>query len=632
VELETTHVNSPASANTFSVHDFIGAHNSVDLDEYQNRFTEITDILKKQAGIDIRSASGVGQYATPIIRGAEGQQVLVFNNGIPLNKLNGSGADIGSISLIGANRIDIYRGMVPMELSPTAIGGAINVVPEESISNNGTAGFTLGTYGTRQTFLSQQYSLNSFKFKVDIDSIEADNDFIYKELQPVSSPSTPKNQPRYNNGSTNQQVSTSLAYSFSDKQQISAYISSEDSERELSTKINSSENNTDITTNRSSLNLAYYYKATSTALFRVNYTLSKSSQIYDDRANTVGLGIQHNQYNSIFEKINLTYKKSFNSINLIFNQQAQHETLKNKFLNDSLSNTKDCDEKCDGEFIRLQLSSGVRAEWQAKDSLFTNFQLVHITNQDDAFSNDSEESDKEFTSLVSGISYRLNTGLTFTGNISRQIRPPSTSELYGDRGTTIGNAELLAERSQAIEVGFEQSTSRSNISAFGFYRKVKDNISAEQDGSGIIKYSNIAQTSYQGIELAATVDFTPNFIYACNITQQKGVIDNDSNDQLSGNEIGDHRRLSINNSITYSPSWWTVNFEYTLEKGGYFDNANLNPRADKHYWNTSLSSIWRDTTFSFTAKNLTNQRVRTYPYTPVPGRTFFFKTKHNWSF
>ena len=632
IELNTSHISTPENETTYSIYDFIGAHNSVNLEEYQTRFIEVTDVLRKQAGIDIQSASGVGQFATPLIRGAEGQQVLVFNNGIPINKLNGSGADIGSTSLIGATRIDLYRGMVPMELSPTAIGGAINIVSEEPKANDGSAGFTTGTYGTKQSFLSQTYSLNSLKLKIDVDNIKADNDFIYKELQPTSSPSSPKNEPRYNNGSNNKQISSTLSYSFSENKKIRAYLHSEDSQRELTSQINSPNNTTSITTKRDSINLAYHFNLSPTSLLKTDYSFSDSTQIYDDRGNTVGLGQQYNQYNSLFNKVNATYKKNFDSINLVLNQQAQQEVLSNKFLNESTSNTDECDTKCDGEFTRQQFSSGLRAELQLKNDLFSNFQVVHLSNKDDAFSNDSQEKQQEFTSIISGISYRTSSGPILTVNISKQIRPPSTTELYGDRGTTTGNPELLAEKSQAIEVGIKHNTPKSNVSVYSFYRKVEDNISAEQDSIGIIKYSNLAQTSYLGIELTASIDITPNFRYACNFTNQKGLIDSTTNDLLSGNEIGDHRRLSMNNSIAYSPSWWSINLDYTLETGGYFDNANLNPRKDKHHWNVSLSSSWKNTSFSFTAKNLTNQRNRTYLHTPVPGRTFYLKATQTWSF
>ncbi len=635
LELAPIIVTDENNDPTFTVHDFVGSHNSIELE--QSHFLEVEGILNQQAGIDIQSVSGIGQYATPIIRGAEGQQVLVFNNGIPLNNLNGSGADIGSVSLIGISSIDIYRGMVPMELSPTAIGGAINFISKEIDSNEGYAGFTVGTYGVRQSFLSQNISKEKLKIQLNIDYLEADNDFIYEEDQSVSSPSSLINEARHNNGSQNQQASSVINYHVNNRNKFTAYIKIEDHNRELSDIINTPSNNSSITTKTKSASLNHQLTFEKSSTITTSYSLNDSSQIYDDREDNIGISSQHNQYDSRFNKLNITYKKKFDSLNLILNQQAQHETLKSYYLNDEKSSTNQCTEtgilgQCDGIFNRIQFSSGIRSEWNINQNIYSNIQVVHLTNQDDAFSNESGKSNKSFTSLIFGISYRLQSGPIFTTNLSEQIRPPSTSELYGDRGTTIGNSELIAEKSKAIEIGFQYPYQVYDFSLYYFYREVKDNITAQQFSNGIIQYSNIAKTHYQGLDLGLILDISPSIQFIGNATYQKGIIDDHINASLINNEIGDHRSLFINSSLIYSPSWWSVNLDYLLEDGGYYDDQNLLPRNINSYWSISTSAKFNKTTMSFSAINVTDQRVRDFPDTPVSGRTFFFKLKQNWKF
>lgn len=633
LELAPIIVTDDNNDPTFTVYDFVGSHSSIELE--QSQFLEVEDILNQQAGIDIQSVSGIGQYATPIIRGAEGQQVLVFNNGIPLNNLNGSGADIGSISLIGINKIDIYRGMVPMELSPTAIGGAINFISKEIDSNEGYGGFTIGTYGVRQSFISQNISKEKLKIQFNIDHLKADNNFIYEEDQSVSSPSSLINEARHNNGSRNQQASSFINYQINNRNKFTAYIKVEDNKRELSDIINTPNNNSSIATKTRSASLNHQLTLEGSSTITTNYSLNDSSQIYDDREDKIGISSQHNQYDSLFNKLNITYKKKLDSVNLILNQQAQHETLKSYYLNDEKSSTDQCTEtgilgQCDGVFNRIQLSSGIRSEWNITKSVYSNVQVVHLTNQDDAFSNESKKSNKSFTSLVSGISYRLQNGSIFTTNLSKQIRPPSTSELYGDRGTTIGNSNLIAEKSKAFEIGFQYPYQTYDFSLYYFYREVKDNITAQQFSNGIIQYSNIAQTHYQGLDLNLILDISPNLQFIGNATYQKGKIDDHINASVINNEIGDHRSVFINSSLTYSPSWWSVNLDYLLEDGGYYDDQNLLPRNRNSYWSISTSAKFNETTMSFSAINITDQRVRDFPDTPVSGRTFFFKLKQNW--
>ncbi len=634
VELAPIIVTGENNDSSYTTHDFIGSHNSIELNQLQ--FLEIEDILNQQAGIDIQSVSGIGQYATPIIRGAEGQQVLVFNNGIPLNSLNGSGADIGSISLIGIRSIEIFRGMVPMELSPTAIGGAINLKSENTNTNEGFAGFTLGTYGLKQTFLSQNLSTEKLKINFNLDQLKADNDFIYEENQSISSPSALVDEPRHNNGSEKQQASSLFSYELSNRHRVSGYFNLEENKREISDTYNSPDNNSSISTETTSVTFKHNFKIKKSSNLETSYSYSESSQLYDDRENKIGLSDQYNQYDSKFNKLNITYKKSINSLNFILNQQAQHEVLQSYFLNDSKSSTDQCIDtgiagQCDDKYNRLQISSGVRTEWQVTPQLYTNTQIVHLINQDDAFSSDSESSDKSYTSLITGVSYMLTNSVIFTSNLSRQIRPPSTSELYGDRGTTVGNENLVPEKSQAIELGLKFPSLTYDIAIYYFYRRVKDNISAQHHSSGIIQYSNIAQTHYEGVDLSLTWDISPNLYFIGNATYQNGIIDNHINPAIVKNEIGDHRSLFINSSITYSPSWWSFNMEHVLENGGYYDDLNTLPRKKNSYWSAHISAKFNKTTISFSSKNLTDQRVEDFPGTPVSGRTFFFKLKQNWS-
>ena len=634
IELAPIIVTDESNDTSYTTHDFIGSHNSIEVN--QLHFLEIEDILNQQAGIDIQSVSGIGQYATPIIRGAEGQQVLVFNNGIPLNSLNGSGADIGSLSLIGIRSIEVFRGMVPMELSPTAIGGAINLKQENSKTNEGLAGFTIGTYGLKQTFLSQNLSSEKLNINFNFDQLKADNDFIYEENQSVSSPSSLVNEHRNNNGSEIQQASSLFEYTLFKKHKISGYFNLEDNKREISDINNTSDNSSSIATESTSFSIKHNFKTETSSNLETSYSYSEASQLYDDREDNIGLSDQYNQYDSKFNKLNITYKKIINSLTLIFNQQAQHEVLKSYFLNDPKSSSDQCIDtgiagQCDGEYNRVQVSSGFRTEWQVDPKLYTNTQLVHLINRDDAFSSDSERTDKNYTSLITGISYMFTNSIIFTTNLSSQIRPPSTSELYGDRGTTIGNENLVPEKSQGIELGIMLPSLTYDLSIYYFYRRVKDNISAQHHGSGIIKYSNIAQTHYEGVDLSLTWDISPNLYFIGNATYQNGVIDDHISPAIINNEIGDHRSLFINSSITYSPSWWSFNLEHILEDGGYYDDLNTLPRKRNSHWSSHVSARFNKTTVSFSLKNLTDQRVEDFPGTPVSGRTFLFKLKQNWS-
>src|SRR4029077_8479033 len=58
-----------------------------------------------------------------------------------------------------------------------------------------------------------------------------------------------------------------------------------------------------------------------------------------------------------------------------------------------------------------------------------------------------------------GVKYQLASWLDLKGNIGQFTRVPTFFELFGDRGTTLGNPELKSERSTNGDIGFvfEQS-------------------------------------------------------------------------------------------------------------------------------------------------------------------------------
>lgn len=623
--LDTVHVNGTASEN-LSAYDFIGSHTQVDLSSYENEFIELSHILNGQAGIDTQSLSGVGQYSTAFIRGAEGQQVLVFEDGVPLNDLNGSGADIGSISLNNVSSISIYRGFVPMELSATAIGGAIDIQTNQQKNTLGYAKINLGSYGTQQVNLKQGFVQKNISGSLQYDNSRSDNDFIYEESQPTVSPSTPRNEPRYNNGASRKILATTLNYEIDSNERVFIKTSYKNTNREISAKINSPNNHTNISLDEYNFISTYTH-----ANYSTSYTLKKSSEVFDDREDKVGLGEQHNKYDSKFHKINVTYNKKIDGLNIFINQQGQTEVLNTYYLNIPKSSTSDCQdiEKCDTRLERSQLNSGVRLQWDPKPSINTNFQFVQSWTKDTGINDDNNFT---FSSIFSGLSYKPVDNITFSSSLSRQVRIPSTNELFGDRGTTLGNPDLKPEKSNSIEVGVESYYRHSQFSFYLFQRDIEDNISGEQDNRGVIKYSNIAKTRFNGAEFSFDMNLNHYISYLGNATYQKGTILDNNLESTIDNEINNHRNLAINHSAILSMDNWTSKLTHRHQKGGYYTIQNEENLAipEQNTIDLSISKkIWL-TTISFKAINVTNQRIQDFPYSPVSGRTYYLTINQKW--
>jgi outer membrane cobalamin receptor len=56
-----------------------------------------------------------------------GKAVKFFIDGVPLEML-GKGVDLSTLPVNMADRVEIYKGVVPVHLSTDAMGGAVNII------------------------------------------------------------------------------------------------------------------------------------------------------------------------------------------------------------------------------------------------------------------------------------------------------------------------------------------------------------------------------------------------------------------------------------------------------------------------------------------------------------------------
>jgi vitamin B12 transporter len=98
----------------------------------------------------VQRSGGLGSASRVSLYGLTNDQIRLFMDGVPLG-LAGFGAGIHSVPLNWVDRIDIYRGVVPMSFAADALGGAIDLVTSRarrrsSLGATATAG-AFDTYG-----------------------------------------------------------------------------------------------------------------------------------------------------------------------------------------------------------------------------------------------------------------------------------------------------------------------------------------------------------------------------------------------------------------------------------------------------------------------------------------------------
>lgn len=155
---------------------------AVDARPLYNTTLNLADALDRVAGVRVRETGGVGSSFNLSINGFGGNQVRYFLDGIPLEGF-GSSFQINNIPINTAERIEVYKGVVPIWLGSDALGGAVNIVTGNRFRNYVDASYSFGSFNTHRTTVNaavtskrgltaqlsafQNYSDNSYRVRVD---------------------------------------------------------------------------------------------------------------------------------------------------------------------------------------------------------------------------------------------------------------------------------------------------------------------------------------------------------------------------------------------------------------------------------------------------------------------------------
>lgn len=142
-------VTVTASGTEQSVFDSFQSVNSVGSTQITERAsTSIGDVLAYETGVAKRSF-GPGS-SRPVIRGFDGDRVLVLQDGVRTGSVGSQSGDHGEpIDPLAAERIEVVKGPGTLLYGSNAIGGVVNVISnDENEAHEGFRGFGTGLLGS----------------------------------------------------------------------------------------------------------------------------------------------------------------------------------------------------------------------------------------------------------------------------------------------------------------------------------------------------------------------------------------------------------------------------------------------------------------------------------------------------
>lgn len=130
---------------------------AVDATRLHNTTRDINQVLNHTTGVKIREEGGLGSNYSFSLNGFTGKQVKFFLDGMPMDNF-GSSLSLNNLPINMAERIEVYKGVVPVMLGSDALGGAVNVVTNQKIKKYLDASYSIGSFNTHRISINSRYT------------------------------------------------------------------------------------------------------------------------------------------------------------------------------------------------------------------------------------------------------------------------------------------------------------------------------------------------------------------------------------------------------------------------------------------------------------------------------------------
>jgi iron complex outermembrane receptor protein len=359
-------------------------------------------------------------------------------------------------------------------------------------------------------------------------------------------------------------------------------------------------------------------------------------EVYDDRYGDIGLGQQHNRYTTLsfgghyfadwhvadWNTLSATLdvrREEYEPEDLLYTERAPNDSSRTSII----SGIQDNFYLCGG---RLAVIPGIRHSI-VRDKLNSAVNSVGVPLP-------GKRQNKAYSSPQIGIKYLPAHWLTFKANYAKYTREPTFFELFGDRGFFLGNPDLVAEKGINLDAGIDLAwkpaggpVSYLSATAAWFFSDVEDIITKVYNAQGIGKSVNVEGSEITGVESSLTIDFLGCFRLTANATWQD-TVNLDSQSEFNGKDLPGRFKEAYLGRLEATYRGVTAHAEAILNRGMYYDTANLLEAADQKEVNAGVSLPVKAFLITLEGKNLTNERYEAFNGFPQPGQRATLTVKY----
>ena len=156
------------------------AFNAVALDTkaLQNSTQNLSEALAQAPGMKIRESGGVGSDMQLMMDGFTGKHIKIFIDGVPQEGV-GSSFGLNNIPVNYAERIEVYKGVVPVGFGTDAIGGVINIITKKNRDKWFLdASYSYGSFNTHKSYVNFGQTFRSgLTYEINVFQNYSDNNY-----------------------------------------------------------------------------------------------------------------------------------------------------------------------------------------------------------------------------------------------------------------------------------------------------------------------------------------------------------------------------------------------------------------------------------------------------------------------
>ncbi len=541
----------------------------------------ISDFLKVQKGITIRSQSSSGSLTTANIRGigaGKAERVLVLLDGVRLNTAQGSGVDLSRISLSSIEKIEILRGGESALYGSDAIGGIINIVTRSHAHPHTTYSFskktwTLDSLNDHSFSLSTQRTLGPLKIFLNGHSQKDKGDYPFKNPVTLVDQKRENNQFRSYGGYSKVQWDIAPDTSFS--------VAGEffDASQQTPGPLNFPQTNAIQKDKRELLDLKLTHHFKNNQELWVRLPMRKNKLLYPAESSV-------HKNNHLEPQISFSFPYHEKHLITLVGQVYQDKTKSTSY---ALSQEKwtFAGALKDDTFLSPVLMVTPAARLEHSKGLYT------------------------VLSPKLGAKYQPLSTLFLKANLSHNFRAPAFDELYWNSTWIRGNPSLTPEKSWDGDIGFSIEKLGLKAEQSLFISRI-ENLIDGYDSSGVWNYRNLSKNSIWGSELSleSLLPVISHLYPSLNYT-------------WLNTKLTYRPRHTLNSSLTWQHQKLKFFLNHQYVSSIRTGDSSRPSVPSFHIFDSGGSYEWKSSmTLTAHVENLLNRAYERIPFYPMPGRTF----------